>query len=312
MCKSFVSVIIPAMNEEKYILKCLESLQKLDYPKDLFEIIVIDNGSSDNTVKIATDFGAKCYVNKGVKVGAVRNYGAKITKGDLLAFVDADCEVGEDWLKSATKSLLDVKTGAVGGGCLAPAQGNWMERAWTTSEAGETSLTNALAASSFIIRRDTFDEISGFNEIIAAGEDDEISKRLIDAGYKLISKKECWVIHWGYPKAAKEVIKRQVWHGSNQINVAGTIFEPLIILTHVFLLGLITILVSILSFCFIGFLVGMTLMFFPSSVMALKKSYSEGSIGNLLLISQRTLIYFYFFTGRVGGLVLNYKALYFN
>jgi len=88
-----VSIVIPAYNESEYIRESLQTVVNLDYPKDKLEIIVVDDGSIDNTFDIAKSFG-----NKGVKVlrkenggkGAALNYGIEKATGELVATMDAD------------------------------------------------------------------------------------------------------------------------------------------------------------------------------------------------------------------------------
>jgi glycosyltransferase involved in cell wall biosynthesis len=94
-----ISVIVPAYNEQDLIVGCLDSLlnQNLDQAK--YEIIVVDNNSTDLTAKIAMDRGVR--VEKEVKKGYVHaiRRGIDICHGEIIAFTDADCRVPVDWLK---------------------------------------------------------------------------------------------------------------------------------------------------------------------------------------------------------------------
>jgi len=95
-----ISVIITAYNEEKLLPACLESLKKQSYPKDLYEVIVVDNGSKDRTATIAKKFGDKVYTYTELQgTGASRVFGAQKAKGSILAFTDADVTVPPDWLE---------------------------------------------------------------------------------------------------------------------------------------------------------------------------------------------------------------------
>lgn len=98
-----LSIIIPTLNEEKYLPKLLESVKKNKLRN--YEIIVADTDSKDDTKKIAKRFG--CRITKGGnQPGIARNNGAKKAKGDLLFFMDADCTVGNQFFN---KSLLEIK-----------------------------------------------------------------------------------------------------------------------------------------------------------------------------------------------------------
>ena len=97
-----LSIIIPTLNEEKYLGKLLESIKKQTY-KD-YEIIVSDNNSEDRTREIAKKFGCKVVKGDG-NPGIGRNSGAKAAKGDILFFIDADCYIEKDFLQRALNEI---------------------------------------------------------------------------------------------------------------------------------------------------------------------------------------------------------------
>ena len=93
-----ISLVIPAYNEEKYISRCLESAQK--HLSDLFEIIVVDNNSTDNTAKIAESFSSVRVVHEKEKgVTRARQRGFVEAKGEILAFIDSDTYLTDNWFK---------------------------------------------------------------------------------------------------------------------------------------------------------------------------------------------------------------------
>lgn len=101
MCK--VSVIVPVYNTEKYLPACLESLAA--QTMDDIEVIVIDDGSPDGSLAIAEEFAAKhpgfrVFSTENRGVGHARNYGAKMSRGEYLAFVDSDDEVEPDYCQA--------------------------------------------------------------------------------------------------------------------------------------------------------------------------------------------------------------------
>lgn len=101
----FISVVIPAYNEEKYLPYCLKSLKNQIYPKNKYAIIVIDNNSTDKTIAIAKKFGAT--VIKEKKQGHVYslNTGLKNAVGDIFAVTDADSIPSLDWLKTIAETF---------------------------------------------------------------------------------------------------------------------------------------------------------------------------------------------------------------
>lgn len=98
-----ISVVIPAYNEEEYLPACLTSLRKQTF-KD-FEIIVVDNNSTDKTVQIAKSFGVKVVKEKNQGLIATRERGFKEAKGEFIARTDADTIVSPDWLEIIYKTF---------------------------------------------------------------------------------------------------------------------------------------------------------------------------------------------------------------
>ncbi len=103
-----ISVIIPTYNEEKNIADCINSLKNQSI-KD-FEIIVVDDGSIDNTIEILKKLQIKVLEQKHLGPGAARNLGAKNAKGDILVFVDADMTFDSNFLRKLTEPIRENKT----------------------------------------------------------------------------------------------------------------------------------------------------------------------------------------------------------
>ena len=96
-----ISIIIPAYNEEKYLEETLKCVLNQDYPD--FEIIVVDNNSTDRTSEIAKSFGVKVFLEKNKGTGWAREKGRLEANGEVLAFLDADCLPNSDWLSRGVK-----------------------------------------------------------------------------------------------------------------------------------------------------------------------------------------------------------------
>lgn len=93
-----ISIVIPAYNEEKYIGKTLDSIEKLDKNNWEVEVVVVNGGSTDNTVRIAQKYGAKVINELHKGIGFARQQGLLAAQGDIVAFTDADTIVPKDWL----------------------------------------------------------------------------------------------------------------------------------------------------------------------------------------------------------------------
>ena len=102
----------------------------MDYPGELFEVIVVDNGSTDQTREIADSYGAKVLRDDTINVSGLRNLGANESTGDILAFVDADCIVSEEWLRNASVYFNDMEVVAWGGPPVPPQDASWVQKTW--------------------------------------------------------------------------------------------------------------------------------------------------------------------------------------
>lgn len=111
-----VSVVIPALNEEKFIEPCLKSLTNQTLPRKEYEIIVVDGNSKDKTVQISKKYADRVLVGDYRPVGAARQAGAEMSKGKIIAFTDADTVVPPDWLERAVGEFnKDPKTALIWG-----------------------------------------------------------------------------------------------------------------------------------------------------------------------------------------------------
>lgn len=102
-----LSVIIPAFNEENYIGACLQSIQK--QTQKPLEVIVVNNNSTDRTSKIASQFNVRIVNEKKKGVSAARNAGAKMATGNILVFLDADCQMPPTHLQSLVNDFKSNK-----------------------------------------------------------------------------------------------------------------------------------------------------------------------------------------------------------
>ena len=167
MENNIFSFIIPAFKEVKHLPLYLESIQRLDYPHECIEVIVIENGSIDGTREIAEKSGAVVLVNKGEYVSGLRNLGARYGKGDILAFVDADCTVSRDWLTRAVTYFENSEVAAWGSPPSVPSGATWVQRAWylVRKKDMEVQEVNWLESMNLFVRRDHFSLLGGSMKI---------------------------------------------------------------------------------------------------------------------------------------------------
>ncbi len=105
-----ISIIVPVHNNEMTIDSLLDSLLNQSYPNDKYEIIMVDNNSSDNTRKIISNYPVTLLDEQNIQSSyAARNRGVRGAKGKILAFTDGDCIPDRYWIATGIEKLLNTK-----------------------------------------------------------------------------------------------------------------------------------------------------------------------------------------------------------
>jgi cellulose synthase/poly-beta-1,6-N-acetylglucosamine synthase-like glycosyltransferase len=223
-----VSIIIPAHNAKATIVETLQAILNQDFPKERYEVIVVDDGSSDSTAKVIKQF-------KNVKLISIphsgpakaRNVGAMAAKGKFLLFTDADCVPARNWIDKMIAPLLkNEKVVGVGGtyktlnreSAIARFVGYEIER--RHEKLTRLRYTDFVSTFSAAYRRDVFLKLGGFDESfrMASGEDIEFSFRVVRAGHKLVFNRRARVFH-RHPDTLSKFLKQQFWRGFWRVGV---------------------------------------------------------------------------------------------
>lgn len=171
-----ISIIIPSLNEEKYLPLLLDSIKKQNF-KDC-EIILADAGSKDKTLEIAKKYG--CIIIPGGLPAKGRNEGAKIAKGELFFFCDADVVLPDNFLK---KTLAEFKERNLdlASFCLVPLPRSKISYFLMNIFYNQPIilLENALphSAVGILVKKDLFEKLSGYDEDIKLAEDHDLGRR---------------------------------------------------------------------------------------------------------------------------------------
>ena len=211
-----VSVIIPARNEARFIGACLEHLQRQQLPSQAFEVIVVDNGSTDATAAIVADFQTRLHVrlvtHATSSISAVRNHGASLASGEILAFLDADCLAGPDWLVHGIERAL--AHGVWGAHYRIPQDATWVGRTWSTYQAAEKEGdVSFLPAGDLFMHKASFVHLGGFSEDAHTSEDVDLCTRARRAGMPVVAIPELAVVHLGTPRSLAHFYRQNRWHG---------------------------------------------------------------------------------------------------
>jgi glycosyltransferase involved in cell wall biosynthesis len=192
-----VSFVIPALNAERTIRNTLQSIYAQKYPAAKFEVLVIDNGSTDRTREIASSVGAKILRCRKTGPAAARNYGAKRAMGRFIAFVDADVYLDPLWLKSLLVPLKSVPFGIALSRVVPVGERTFLNS--FRQKLGEVryhgtniSVFNedgtvgpAVNTAACIYRKALFTKLGGFDENLLRAEDTELSNRLFLQGVSI-------------------------------------------------------------------------------------------------------------------------------
>lgn len=104
----FISIVIPTFNAEKYLEKCLRSIRKQDYPQSSYEVIIIDGGSTDKTLEIASNYQAVILKNPHKDAESGKAIGINNAKGEIIALIDSDNELVQNhWISEMIKPLVE-------------------------------------------------------------------------------------------------------------------------------------------------------------------------------------------------------------
>jgi len=214
------SIIIPAKNEENNIGPCIDSIQRNAQRGNSCEIILVDNGSEDATVAIATSKGVTVYIKPGLSISALRNFGASVAKGRILAFMDADCTVAEDWLSAASRHAGVEKISCYGSPPEIPESPTWVQSTWYNVRRKNTGVSKVpwLESMNMFVPKEVFGSVGGFNESLLTCEDVDLSYRLSKHG-AILSDTTIRAVHHGEAKTLSEFFRKERWRG--QSNMAG-------------------------------------------------------------------------------------------
>ncbi|MCP4688439.1 MAG: glycosyltransferase [Desulfobacterales bacterium] len=215
-----VSVIIPAFNSAARLPVCLEALEKQTFPRDRYEIIVVDDGSRDDTALAAGRFNVRCRRQENKGPAAARNNGVSMARGDIVLFTDDDCAPDKNWITEMASALESEEVVGVKGayktaqGALWArfAQAEFNDRYRLLRKKKYIDVVDTHAAG---YKKEVFLAMGGFDESfpVPNNEDVDLSYRMSVRGYKMVFNPNAVVWHADHPDTLAGYMKLKFWRG---------------------------------------------------------------------------------------------------
>ena len=234
----FVSVIIPVYNDAERLKICLAALENQTYPKDLYEVIVVDNGSDEaQDIKgVVAEFGCAIATYESLPGSyAARNQGISLAKGEVIAFTDSDCIPHSDWIENGVKNLLQVPNCGLVAGKMeifykntekpTPVELYESITAFPQQQLLETK--KGAATGNLFTFKNVIDRVGVFNANLKSNGDLEWGQRVYSAGYQQVYADDTCVAHPAR-SSFKELYKRTVrlvggsydWQNQQQLSLS--------------------------------------------------------------------------------------------
>ncbi len=205
------SIVVPTYNRSRLLLGCLKSLEAQALDKAKYEVIVVDDSSADCTAELCNEFRQRTsmnlvYVRRQNRGGpaAARNIGITRATGNILAFIDDDCEAAADWLEQLCAPFREPHIVGVEGRVIRHPSSTPFTH-FVENPHGGLFLTANIA-----YRRGTLDAVGGFDEMYhhAAAEDWDLAFRILEAGGTIAFAERAVVVHAPVPIKGRHFIDR--------------------------------------------------------------------------------------------------------
>jgi GT2 family glycosyltransferase len=218
-----ISVVVPVRDDAASLRVLLASLGRQMFPRDRFEIVVVDNASRDETAEVAREMGARVVHEPVPNRARARNAGVAAAGAPLLAFTDADCVALPGWLaalsdRAGSTPLIAGKVSVMTG--EPPNRIERFERLWRFEQEGWVAHLGWAATANLLVERGAFEAVGGFDPAYRhTAEDVDFCIRAGRAGHALGYCSDAAVTHVAEDRRWP-MLKRSFWHGYGSVQVS--------------------------------------------------------------------------------------------
>lgn len=212
-----ISVVVCSYNGMRTIGNCCEGLHDLDYPN--YEVICVDDGSTDNTAAIAGINGFRVIRTPNNGLSGARNVGMRVATGDIVAYIDDDAYPDRDWLKYLAYTFLSTDCAGVGGPNIPPPGDGDIAECVANSPGGPLHVllsdheAEHIPGCNMAYRKDVLEALGGFDpKFRAAGDDVDLCWRLLERGWWLAFNPAAMVWHHRR-NSIRAYLKQQIGYG---------------------------------------------------------------------------------------------------
>jgi glycosyltransferase involved in cell wall biosynthesis len=235
-------VVVPVLNSKAHLRAALDSILFAIAQYGNAELIVLDNGSDDGSYEILLkEYSGRARIQQfcGISVSALRNRGASLSDGEFIAFIDSDCIIVPDYFARALQVLRTHGDATGSQPVLEEDSPHWIERTWhAVHVALADEYVKAISSGNFVVKRQVFLAVGGFDEEMISCEDDDLGLRLNKAGFKLYQSRSVRVVHAGADDSLRVFFFKSAWRSMGMFRMMkhGWLSKPVLItLAHLVL-----------------------------------------------------------------------------